>query len=147
MEELSVEKATQALTPVQQFEESLGSRDYHLWRCTKCGDQLVDVSNRLFSSYGDCRACGNRTASSHTETEVYATQHHAGRAIETHTCEWPQCGHIWQEERILPRRPSSSHRHHSHSSSGSSSSSSSSSSSGGGFGGGSSGGSGASGSW
>ena len=135
------------LTDIQQLEESLGGREWNVWRCPQDNYQEIMKHDKWLSAVSDCPRCGNRTATSTTRTLRYATQFHTGLEQTTSICHNPSCRHQWTTERTIPRDVpvvvSSGGSSHSRSSGGSSRSSSG----GGSFGGGSSGGGGAGGSW
>jgi uncharacterized protein len=133
----------------RRLEEVLGSVDYAVWKCARCGEHEIRRSARWFSGMHDCPRCSYRTVRVHRETLEYPTYDSDGRQrVEK------DCAHChWHDEDIvyLPRkeRPSESS---SFSSSGSSSSGTSSHSSGtsshsSGSSGGHSSGRGSSGSW
>lgn len=138
------------LSDVQQLEESLGGREWNVWRCPQDGFQAIMKHDKWLSSVTDCPRCGNRTVTSQSQTLRYATEYQSGLERSTHICHNPQCRHNWATEHRIPRvQPvvivtggggsfgGSSSRH----------SGSSRSSGGGSFGGGHSSGGGASGGW
>lgn len=141
------------LSDVQQLEESLGGREWNVWRCPKDGFQAIMKHDKWLSAVSDCPHCGNRTVTSQSQTLSYATEYQSGLEQTTHICHNPHCRNHWTTESYIPRvQPvvivSSGGGFGGGGSSGGSSSSSSSGSSGGGsFGGGHSSGGGASGSW
>ena len=135
------------LTDIQQLEESMGGREWNVWRCPQDGYQTILSHDKWFSSISDCPRCGNHTATSQTQTLQYATEFSNGLEQTTHICHNPHCRNSWTTQRIIPRvQPvvivSSGSSHSSHHSG-----SSHSDSGGGSFGGGHSSGGGASGSW
>ena len=136
------------LTDIQQLEESMGGREWNVWRCPRDNYQTILSHDKWFSGISNCPRCGNHTVTSQTQTLQYATQFHSGLEQTTHICHNPHCRNSWTTQRTIPRvtpvvvsSGGSSHR------SGSSRSSSGGSSGGGSFGGGHSSGGGASGSW
>ncbi len=137
------------LTDIQQLEESLGGREWNVWRCPQDGYQEIMKHDKWLSAVSSCQRCGNRTATSTTQTLRYATQFQTGLEQTSYVCHNPACRHRWATERIIPRdvpvvivSGGGSGR-----SSGGGFGGGSSSSGGGSFGGGSGGGGGASGSW
>ena len=138
------------LSDVQQLEESLGGREWNVWRCPKDGFQAIMKHDKWLSSISDCPRCGNRTVTSQTHTLSYATEYQNGLEQTSHICHNPHCRNQWTTQRMIPRvQPvvivSSGGGFGG--SSGGGSSSSGDSSGGGSFGGGHSSGGGASGSW
>ena len=137
------------LSDIQQLEESLGGREWNVWRCPKDAFQAIMKHDKWLSSVSDCPRCGNRTVTSQSQTLRYATEFQSGLEQSTHLCHNPQCRHNWTTQRRIPRvQPVVIVSGGGGSSRSSSSRSGSSRSSGGGsFGGGHSSGGGASGGW
>ena len=148
----------------QKLENSLGSVDYQVWQCPKCGDHELEAKNRRFSPFRDCRECGYRTLEADELITIHPTHLGPGEKQIDENCR--SCGFHNQLMVIIPALPSptehirsgfdysqssfdSSYSDSSSSSydSGSSSSFDSSSSSSSSYDGGSSSGDGASGSW
>ena len=78
------------LSDIQQLEESLGGREWNVWRCPQDGYQEIMKHDKWLSAVSNCQRCGNRTATSTTQTLRYATQFHTGHgADELHL---PQSG-------------------------------------------------------
>src|SRR5262245_50595303 len=51
----------QYLDDGQKLEKSLGSVDYEVWQCPKCGTHDLKAEYRWFSSFAGCHSCGYRT--------------------------------------------------------------------------------------
>ena len=132
------------LTDIQQLEESMGGREWNVWRCPQDNYQTILSHDKWFSGISNCPRCGNHTATSQTQTLRYATQFHSGLEQITHICHNPHCRNHWTTQRTIPRVTPVVI---SGGGSGSRRSSSSRSSGGGSFGGGHSSGGGASGGW
>src|SRR5262245_43430461 len=154
----------QYLDDGQKLEKSLGSVDYEVWQCPKCGIHDLKAQYRWISSFAGCHSCGYRTMKVGEMITVHPTEYSPGEKQidkECHRCGFRRC-----EAVILPPLPQYTQSSYSHSQdsafgandfgSGASSSSGfdsggssfdSGSSSGGSFDGGSSSGDGASGSW
>lgn len=94
-----------SLSPIQQFEQQIGSRDYKVWHCPNCQHETISDHNNLFSGYDNCPACRNRTARSTVQTLQYPTEWQQGLEQVTVLCEWPACGHTGSYTRSTPRRP------------------------------------------
>lgn len=91
------------LTDAQQFEESLGGRDWNVWRCPNDGYAEIQARDRWTSGISDCPVCSNHTATSSTQTLLWASEFQEGLQETTHVCQWPQCGHRWLTQRSIPR--------------------------------------------
>ena len=91
------------LTDIQQLEESLGGREWNVWRCPKDGYQEIMKHDKWLSAVSNCPRCGNRTATSTTQTLRYATQFHTGLEQTTYICHNPACRHQWTTQRVIPR--------------------------------------------
>lgn len=157
----------QYLNDGQKLEKSLGSVDYQVWQCPKCGDHYLQGRPRWLSSFAGCHSCGYRAMKVSEVITLHPTELTPGEKQIYKECY--QCGFRRCDMVILPILPPStvhtqSSYDHSQSSmfgandfgSGTSSSSGfdsgsssfdSGSSSSGSFDGGSSSGDGASGSW
>jgi uncharacterized protein len=154
----------QYLDDGQKLEKSLGSVDYQVWQCPKCGYHDLQSQYRWLSSFAGCHSCGYRTMKVGELITVHPTEFSPGEKQidkECYRCGFRRCDAVILPP--LPQHTQSSYSHSQHSAfgandfgSGASSSSGfdsggssfdSGSSSGGSFDGGSSSGDGASGSW
>ena len=135
------------LSDVQQLEESLGGREWNVWRCPKDGFQAIMKHDKWLSSISDCPRCGNRTVTSQTRTLSYPSEYQSGLEQTAHICHNPRCRNQWTTQRTLTRVQPVVVVSSSGGRSSGGNSSSSGSSGGGSFGGGHSSGGGASGSW
>lgn len=91
------------LTDIQQLEESLGGREWNVWRCPRDGYQEIMRHDKWLSAVSDCPQCGNRTATSITQTLSYANQFQSGLEQTNYVCHNPACRHQWATQRIIPR--------------------------------------------
>jgi uncharacterized protein len=154
----------QYLDDGQKLEKSLGSVDYEVWQCPKCGIHDLKAQYHWFSSFAGCHSCVYRTMKVGELITVHPTEFSPGEKQIDKECY--RCGFRRCETVILPPLPQhtqSSYGHSQYSASGSddlvtgasyassydsgSSSYDSGSSSSGSYDGGSSSGDGASGSW
>src|SRR5262249_9779482 len=157
----------QYLDDGQKLEKSLGSVDYQVWQCPKCGDHYLQRRANWLSSFAGCHACCYRAMKVSELITIHPTEVTPGEKQIDKECY--QCGFRRCDTVILPILPpsivhtQSSYDHSQYSAFGAndfgggasstsgfdsgSSSFDSSSSSGGSFDGGSSSGGGASGSW
>lgn len=123
----------------QRKEEQLGSVDYDVWHCSKCGAVRIFAYDAYFTQYSRCPSCSYKTYHSVNDRTVESpTCTSAGKGERDFRCE--HCSYTRTESYTIPQRDCSK-------SSSSSTGSSYSSSGGGSFGGGRSGGGGAGGSW
>ena len=89
-----------ALAAGQQVEERLGSVDYDVWRCPS-GHETVLPYRSWTSAWGECAACGRRTARTRRTVVREPTYSRAGRARDERRCE--SCGHRSVETVTLAR--------------------------------------------
>lgn len=124
-----------------QFEETLKSVDYDVWKCGQCNDIRLEAYLNDKTEYSVCSKCKTKARSLTNATiKVDATTFSTGIMIYSYLCNF--CKHKSTVKGVTPKRVVSTS-----SSSSSSGSSYSSSDSGGSYGGGDSGGGGASSSW
>jgi len=154
MELLDTGEEDQYLDDGQRLEKSLGSVNYQLWQCPKCGHHDLQAQNRWLSSFAGCHSCGYRAMEVNETITIHPTQLTSGEKLIDKICH--HCGFHRSETVILPMLPQDTHSQYnaiesntSYTSGFDSGSSSfdSGSSSGGSFDGGGSSGGGASGSW
>ena len=91
------------LTDIQQLEESLGGREWNVWRCPRDGYIGILSHDRWLSSVATCPRCQNRTATSTTQILRYATEFATGLEQTTNICHNPACRYQWTSERTIPR--------------------------------------------
>lgn len=126
------------LSKESQFEETLKSVDYDVWKCNSCGEISLEAYINAKTEYSECPKCKTHAFyTSKSTTKKAATTSHSGTNEVVKTCKY--CNHQKVLTETIPMIVVSS--------SSDSSSSSSSSDSGGSWGGGDSGGGGASSSW
>lgn len=92
MRRLNDEDANAALSPQQQFEVKLGSVDYDVYRCPRCGETEVTGFPVAKSPYKRCPECHTRAY--HylgQQTLTPSTYSHDGEAVSTWKCEY--CDH------------------------------------------------------
>jgi len=92
------------LTVAQDFEESIGSVDYKVWRCDSC--QIVDVRPKVrwFGGYEVCPQCQHRTVSTRAYTLQEPTYFTDGIEEVRRSCSFPTCKYASTSRRTLPRR-------------------------------------------
>jgi uncharacterized protein len=84
----------------------VGSVDYRVHQCPKCGDIRTFEVHRWFSGYDRCPQCRYRTRKTSRETIVAATHTHGGRVRVTERC--VNCSYQSTYERATPRLSDSS---------------------------------------
>jgi len=137
---LSEKEENEFLSKAAQYEETLKSVDYDVWKCGQCNDIHLEAYLNEKTKYTPCSMCNTTAARlTNSTTKVAATTSSTGIMIYSYLCKF--CKHKSTVEGVIPQIVVSS------SSSSSSDSSYSSSDSGGSYGGGDSGGGGASSSW
>lgn len=125
------------LQPTQDTEERIGSVDYDVWLCPRCGETDIEAYEIIASGYRHCEKCGGRTSRYYRNRVLRnATTMSNGHGIREYQC--AHCGHITAVSYIIPKLVVVS---------GVSGGSGRGGGFGGGFGGGMTGGGGASGGW
>jgi len=138
---LSEKEENEYLSQGAQFEETLKSVDYDVWKCGQCNDIHLEAYLNDKTEYSVCSKCKTKARSLTNATiKENATTFSTGIMIYSYLCNF--CKHKSTVKGVTPKRVASTS-----SSSSSSGSSYSSSDSGGSYGGGDSGGGGASSSW
>lgn len=67
---LSEKQEDEFLTNVQQLEETLGTRNYDVWLCSKCGKTIIYAYEEK-SSYKDCPKCKAKTYKLESEQIIH----------------------------------------------------------------------------
>jgi hypothetical protein len=91
-----------SLTPVQQFEQQIGARDYRVWRCEKCHNQDITAHDLPYSQFEQCPTCRHQTASSLVEAVREPTPWQGGLERVILSCQWPDCKHANFYNRATP---------------------------------------------
>ncbi|MCS7224820.1 MAG: TPM domain-containing protein, partial [Armatimonadetes bacterium] len=92
------------LTFERQFEESIGSVNYRVWRCDDC--QTLDFGRivNIFRDYQKCPQCDNRTLTVTTYRIVEPTYETTGLEEIHKICRYPRCHYSETRTRRIPRR-------------------------------------------
>lgn len=144
MKLLSEKQEDEYLSDKEQFEESLGSRDYDVWLCNKCGKVRI-FPYEINNTYTNCPVCYAKSMKRvSTDTVIQPTYHRNGVERITYVCK--HCGHQHHKNIRIPKLVKTTPIVVG-GALGSSMGGSSGGFSGGGFGGGMSGGGGGGGSW
>ncbi len=94
----------QYLDDGQKLEKSLGSVDYQVWQCPKCGYHDLQSQYRWLSSFAGCHSCGYRTMKVGEMITVHPTEFSTGEKQIDKECY--RCGFRRCETDILPMLPS-----------------------------------------
>ena len=94
----------QYLDDDQKLEKSLGSVDYQVWQCPKCGSHDLQSQYRWLSSFAGCHSCGYRTMKVGEMITVHPTEFSTGEKQIDKECY--RCGFRRCETDILPMLPS-----------------------------------------
>jgi uncharacterized protein len=93
------------LSASQKLEETLGSVDYHVWRCDECQTRRIERAVRWFTPYETCPQCGHRTVYLQSYTLREPTYERDGEEEIAKTCRFAGCAYRHRERRRIPRRP------------------------------------------
>lgn len=104
MRRLSESEEDEYLSAARQLEETLGSRDYDVWKCGKCNSVVVYAYDKVFSGYSECPNCKAKTYKRQYDTVVYpATTLREGLAKTVYECK--NCGHRGEKLTAIPKKP------------------------------------------
>jgi uncharacterized protein len=93
----------QYLDDGQKLEKSLGSVDYQVWQCPKCGFHDLQAKYHWLSSFAGCHSCGYRTMKVGELITVHPTEFSSGEKQIDKNCY--RCGFRRCETDILPMLP------------------------------------------
>lgn len=93
VQQLSETAELPSLSPVQQFEQRIGARDYRVWRCDKCHNQDITAHDLPYSQWVQCPTCRHQTASTLVETTREPTPWQGGMERVILSCQWLDCKH------------------------------------------------------
>ncbi|MCM1489515.1 MAG: TPM domain-containing protein [Muribaculum sp.] len=100
---LKKSEAMAYLTPSQQFEEKLGSMEYDVHKCDKCGNAEVVPFITENSNYTRCPHCGTRAyhlvGTSELRHPTYANE---GYGVKRYRCEY--CGNQDEQGYRIPKK-------------------------------------------
>lgn len=95
------------LSPGQDLEEQLGSVDYDVWLCPKCGETDIEPYVSRLSSYKECPNCGVRAyALTRDRIITPPTTRRGGVGVREYTCR--ACGYHHDDHYDIPRREDNS---------------------------------------
>ncbi len=91
------------LNPGQNIEEELGSVDYDVWLCPKCGERDIEPYVNNSSTFKTCPRCGVRAYSLRTRRIIRpATTRAEGLGVNNFYCR--ACGYDHDENFRIPRK-------------------------------------------
>lgn len=91
------------LNELQRTEERLGSVNYHVWQCAKCGMLEIHPKVALLNTYHRCPQCNGYTLQETTRLVRAATYTRSGLELVSYKCKNPRCDYREEKERRLPR--------------------------------------------
>lgn len=101
MKLLSEKQEDEYLTDKEQFEETLGSRDYDVWLCNKCGKVRI-FPYEINNTYTNCPVCSAKSMKRvSTDTVIQPTYHRNGVERITYVCK--HCGHQHHKDIRIPK--------------------------------------------
>lgn len=103
MHKLSEDRDNDFLTPSQDLEERLGTVDYDVWECDKCGTVECFPFKESQQKFTECPAC--HTIARHLECDRIvrpATTRQEGYGVRTYKCEY--CDHRDDKPYKIPRK-------------------------------------------
>jgi uncharacterized protein len=91
------------LNELQRTEEQLGSVNYHVWKCDKCGMLEIHPKVALLNVYHRCPQCKGYTVRETARLVREATYARSGLELVSYKCNNPRCDYREEKERRLPR--------------------------------------------
>lgn len=89
------------LTPAQDTEERIGSVDYDVWLCPKCGETDIEPYVKANSGFHKCEHCGGLTSRLMRERILrQPTTSRQGEGVKEYVC--ANCGHVTGVPFYLP---------------------------------------------
>ena len=99
---LSEKEEDAYLSRKAQIEEEIGSKDYDVWLCEKCGQTVIYPYDKMLSSYQSCPVCSAKTYYKKSEKILkYPTSFTDGIMRKTFCCK--NCNHTVTIEEKIPR--------------------------------------------
>ena len=89
------------LNQAQDTEERIGSVDYDVWLCPKCGETDIEPYVKANSGYRVCELCHSRACRLTRDRILYpATTARKGQGVKEYTC--LNCGHVNSVYYVIP---------------------------------------------
>ena len=102
VQQLSQSAELPSLSPVQQFEQKIGARDYRVWHCVKCRNQDITAHDLPYSNFVQCPTCRHQTATTLVEAVREPTFRRGGQERVILSCQWEGCKHSNYYQRPTP---------------------------------------------
>ena len=102
MRRLSEKEEDKYLSRKAQIEEEIGSKDYDVWLCEKCGNTVIYPYDKILTNYSECPSCKAKTYYKQSEKVMrYPTSFRNGVMRKTYRCK--NCNHISHIDSDIPR--------------------------------------------
>jgi uncharacterized protein len=102
MRRLSEKEEDKYLSRKAQIEEEVGSKNYDVWLCEKCGNTVIYPYDKILSNYSECPSCKAKTYYKQSEKVMrYPTSFRNGVMRKTYRCK--NCNHISHIDSDIPR--------------------------------------------
>lgn len=99
---LSEKEEDNYLSRKAQIEEDIGSKNYDVWLCEKCGNTVIYPYDKILSNYSECPSCKAKTYYKQSEKVMrYPTSFRNGVMRKTYRCK--NCNHISHIDSDIPR--------------------------------------------
>lgn len=99
---LSEKEEDKYLSSKAQIEEEIGSKNYDVWLCEKCGNTVIYPYDKILSNYSECPSCKAKTYYKQSEKVMrYPTSFRNGVMRKTYRCK--NCNHISHIDSDIPR--------------------------------------------
>ncbi|MEE1021385.1 MAG: TPM domain-containing protein [Bacteroidales bacterium] len=99
---LSEKEEDKYLSRKAQIEEEIGSKNYDVWLCEKCGNTVIYPYDKILSNYSECPSCKAKTYYKQSEKVLkYPTSFRNGIMRKTFRCK--NCNHISHIDSDIPR--------------------------------------------
>ena len=99
---LSEKEEDAYLSRKAQIEEEIGSKNYDVWLCEKCGVTVIYPYDKILTNYSDCPSCKAKTYYKESEKVLkYPTSFRNGIMRKTYRCK--NCNHISYIDSEIPR--------------------------------------------
>ena len=99
---LSEKEEDKYLSRKAQIEEEIGSKNYDVWLCEKCGNTVIYPYDKILSNYSECPSCKAKTYYKQSEKVMrYPTSFRNGVMRKTYRCK--NCNHISHIDSDIPR--------------------------------------------
>lgn len=99
---LSEKEEDAYLSRKAQIEEEIGSKNYDVWLCEKCGNTVVYPYDKMLSNYSECPSCKTKAYYKQSEKVVkYPTSFKNGIMRKTYRCK--NCNHTSHIDSEIPR--------------------------------------------